>query len=159
LVAMPWRRQTSATQTPGFSVSCTAHFCSPLKRPAVRPPVRFLRYQAILTPRNWRRPLIEPGHSDEAGFTGPFRRRICRGDRVRCATHAAKLVASSACPMPPKFIASICMLQEAQREIGPLSCTRCSNPTPLGERRRRPRRDGNEDQGNANVQNSGAWLV
>jgi hypothetical protein len=30
-------------------------------------------------------------------------------------------VASSACPMPPKFIASICMLQEAQREIGPLS--------------------------------------
>jgi hypothetical protein len=87
---MPWRRQTSATQTPGFSVSCTAHFCSPLKRPAVRPPVRFLRYQAILTPRNWRRPLIEPGHSDEAGFTSPFRRRICRGDRVRCAAHAVK---------------------------------------------------------------------
>jgi hypothetical protein len=29
------------------------------------------------------------------------------------------IVASSACP--PKFIASICMLQEAQREIGPLS--------------------------------------
>jgi hypothetical protein len=26
LVAMPWRRQTSATQTPGFSVSCTVHF-------------------------------------------------------------------------------------------------------------------------------------
>jgi uridine phosphorylase len=44
LVAMPWRRQTSATQTPGFSVSCTAHFCSLLKRPAVRPAVRFLRY-------------------------------------------------------------------------------------------------------------------
>ena len=34
----------SATQTPGFSVSCTAHFCSLLKRPAVRPAVRFLRY-------------------------------------------------------------------------------------------------------------------
>jgi hypothetical protein len=83
---MPWRRQTSATQTPGFSVSCTAHFCSLLKRPAVR----FLQYQAILTPRNLRRPLIEPGHSDEAGFTSPFRRRICRGDRVRCAAHAAK---------------------------------------------------------------------
>jgi hypothetical protein len=44
LVAMPWRRQTSATQTPGFSVSCTAHFCSLLKRPAVRLAVRFLRY-------------------------------------------------------------------------------------------------------------------
>jgi len=29
-------------------------------------------------------------HSDEAGFTSPFRRRICRGDRVRCAAHAAK---------------------------------------------------------------------
>jgi hypothetical protein len=63
-----------------------AHFCSLLKRPALR----FLRYQAILTPRNLRRPSIEPGHSDEAGFTSPFRRRICRGDRVRCAAHAAK---------------------------------------------------------------------
>ncbi len=33
LVAMPWRRQTCATLTPGFSVSCTiARFCSSLKR-------------------------------------------------------------------------------------------------------------------------------
>jgi hypothetical protein len=33
LVAMPWRRQTCATLTPGFSVSCTiAPFCSSLKR-------------------------------------------------------------------------------------------------------------------------------
>jgi hypothetical protein len=33
LVAMPWRRQTSATLAPGFSVSCTiARFCSSLKR-------------------------------------------------------------------------------------------------------------------------------
>ena len=33
LVAMPWRRQTAATATPGFSLSCTiARFCSSLKR-------------------------------------------------------------------------------------------------------------------------------
>jgi hypothetical protein len=33
LVAMPWRRQTCATLTPGFSVSCTiARFCPSLKR-------------------------------------------------------------------------------------------------------------------------------
>ncbi|MER8523746.1 hypothetical protein NKI48_31790 [Mesorhizobium sp. M0644] len=33
LVAIPWRRQTSATLTPGFSVSCTiACFCASLKR-------------------------------------------------------------------------------------------------------------------------------
>jgi len=33
LVAMPWRRQTCATLTPGFSVSCTiARFYSSLKR-------------------------------------------------------------------------------------------------------------------------------
>jgi len=71
----------------------------------------------------------------------------------------SSVVASSAFPMPPKFIASICMLQEAKEKSNHCPCTRCSNPTPLGERRRRPRRDGNEDQGNANVQNSGAvWF-
>jgi len=149
---MPWRRQTSATQTPGFSVSCTAHFCSPLKRPAVRPPVRFLRYQAILTPRNWRRPLIEPGHSDEAGFTSPFRRRICRGDRVRCAAHAAKRRGILSVPHAAEVHRfDMHAPGSPKRNRTTVRPHAVAIPHPSGERRRRPRRDGNEDQGNANV--------
>ena len=154
--AMPWRRQTSATQTHGFSVSRIAHFCSLLKRPAVR----FLRYQAILTRRNWRPPLIEPGHSDEAGFTSPFRRRICRGDRARCAAHAAKHRSI----LSARHAAEVHRFDKhapgsPKRNRTTVRAHAVAIPHPFGECRRRPRRDGNEDQGNANVQNSGACLV
>src|SRR5579864_1507737 len=86
LVAMPWRRQTSATAIPGFSVSCTiARFCSSLKRRRFDRPSaaggvkRYLRRTELAALLNCAR------HSDEAGIASPLRRRILPGDRAICA--------------------------------------------------------------------------
>ena len=50
--------------------------------------------------RNWQRCLIAPGHSDEAGNASPFRRRIVRGDRVKCAANAVRDQRCSMLGMP-----------------------------------------------------------
>lgn len=90
LMAPPWRRQTCAMATPGFSVSCTiARFCSSLKRRRFRRPIHRVRRQAVFASRNEQRCLIGLGHSDEAGIASPFRRRILPCDCARSATHAA----------------------------------------------------------------------